>query len=85
MGFFQDCGVFAMVTEFCSRGSLEDLLLNEEVKLDWMFKSSLLLDLIKVRVDAPGCRGNAISRSLRPPAVFYLCFTTRWESVRYQV
>uniref|UniRef100_A0A8C5APX9 Guanylate cyclase n=1 Tax=Gadus morhua TaxID=8049 RepID=A0A8C5APX9_GADMO len=47
MGFFQDCGVFAMVTEFCSRGSLEDLLLNEEVKLDWMFKSSLLLDLIK--------------------------------------
>ncbi|CAL8326442.1 unnamed protein product [Lota lota] len=47
MGFFQDCGVFAMVTEFCSRGSMEDLLLNEEVKLDWMFKSSLLLDLIK--------------------------------------
>ncbi|KAL7374649.1 hypothetical protein ABVT39_004666 [Epinephelus coioides] len=47
LGFFHDCGVFAIVTEFCSRGSLEDLLLNEEVKLDWMFKSSLLLDLIK--------------------------------------
>ncbi|KAK0149026.1 Retinal guanylyl cyclase 2 [Merluccius polli] len=47
LGFFHDCGVFAMVTEFCSRGSMEDLLLNEEVKLDWMFKSSLLLDLIK--------------------------------------
>ncbi|KAI3375632.1 hypothetical protein L3Q82_003946 [Scortum barcoo] len=46
-GFFHDCGVFAIVTEFCSRGSLEDLLLNEDVKLDWMFKSSLLLDLIK--------------------------------------
>lgn len=27
---------------------MEDLLLNEDVKLDWMFKSSLLLDLIKV-------------------------------------
>ncbi|KAK5611585.1 hypothetical protein CRENBAI_014676 [Crenichthys baileyi] len=26
---------------------LEDLLLNDDVKLDWMFKSSLLLDLIK--------------------------------------
>ncbi|KAM3857529.1 LOW QUALITY PROTEIN: retinal guanylyl cyclase 2 [Diretmus argenteus] len=47
MGFFHDCGVFAIVTEFCSRGSMEDLLLNDEVKLDWMFKSSLLLDLIK--------------------------------------
>ncbi|XP_074518391.1 retinal guanylyl cyclase 2 [Halichoeres trimaculatus] len=46
-GFFHDCGVFAIVTEFCSRGSLEDLLLNGDVKLDWMFKSSLLLDLIK--------------------------------------
>lgn len=49
LGFFHDCGVFAIVTEFCSRGSLEDLLLNDDVKLDWMFKSSLLLDLIKVR------------------------------------
>lgn len=47
MGYFHDRGVFAMVTEFCSRGSLEDLLQNEDVKLDWMFKSSLLLDLIK--------------------------------------
>lgn len=48
LGFFHDCGVFAIVTEFCSRGSLEDLLRNDDVKLDWMFKSSLLLDLIKV-------------------------------------
>ncbi|KAI4799203.1 hypothetical protein KUCAC02_017839 [Chaenocephalus aceratus] len=47
LGYFHDCGVFAIVTEFCSRGSLEDLLFNEDVKLDWMFKSSLLLDLIK--------------------------------------
>ncbi|XP_046724137.1 retinal guanylyl cyclase 2-like [Silurus meridionalis] len=47
LGFFHDCGIFAIVTEFCSRGSLEDLLKNEDVKLDWMFKSSLLLDLIK--------------------------------------
>ncbi|KAK3555354.1 hypothetical protein QTP86_014943 [Hemibagrus guttatus] len=47
LGFFHDRGIFAIVTEFCSRGSLEDLLHNEDVKLDWMFKSSLLLDLIK--------------------------------------
>lgn len=49
LGFFLDCSVFAVVTEHCSRGSLQDLLRNEDVKLDWMFKSSLLLDLIKVK------------------------------------
>lgn len=43
LGFFHNCGVFAIVTEFCTRGSMEDLLLNNDVKLDWM--SSLLLDL----------------------------------------
>uniref|UniRef100_A0A674NJ16 Guanylate cyclase n=1 Tax=Takifugu rubripes TaxID=31033 RepID=A0A674NJ16_TAKRU len=47
LGFFSDCSMFAVVTEHCSRGSLQDLLKNEDVKLDWMFKSSLLLDLIK--------------------------------------
>ncbi|CAL8360912.1 unnamed protein product [Merluccius merluccius] len=47
LGFFCDCSMFAVVTEHCSRGSLQDLLRNEDVKLDWMFKSSLLLDLIK--------------------------------------
>ncbi|XP_060635909.2 retinal guanylyl cyclase 1 [Anolis sagrei] len=47
LGFFHDCGIFAIVSEHCTRGSLEDLLRNEDMKLDWMFKSSLLLDLIK--------------------------------------
>ncbi|XP_056139224.1 retinal guanylyl cyclase 2 [Lampris incognitus] len=47
LGFFSDCSMFAVVTEHCSRGSLHDLLRNDDVKLDWMFKSSLLLDLIK--------------------------------------
>ncbi|XP_069739147.1 retinal guanylyl cyclase 1-like [Phaenicophaeus curvirostris] len=47
LGFFHDCGIFAIVSEHCSRGSLQDLLLNQDMKLDWMFKSSLLIDLIK--------------------------------------
>ncbi|XP_030632601.1 retinal guanylyl cyclase 2 [Chanos chanos] len=47
LGFFADCDMFAVVTEYCSRGSLYDLLRNDDVKLDWMFKSSLVLDLIK--------------------------------------
>lgn len=49
LGLFFDSGIFGVVTEHCSRGSLEDLLSNEEVRLDWMFKSSLLMDLIRVR------------------------------------
>lgn len=48
LGFYHDCGIFAIVLEHCSRGSLEDLIRNKDVKLDWMFKSSLLMDLIKV-------------------------------------
>ena len=44
-------GVFATVTEYASRGSLEDLALNQDVKLDWMFKYSLLMDLVKVWMD----------------------------------
>ncbi|XP_051968449.1 retinal guanylyl cyclase 1 isoform X1 [Xyrauchen texanus] len=47
LGLFMDSGIFGIVTEHCTRGSLEDLLNNEEMRLDWMFKSSLLLDLIR--------------------------------------
>ncbi|XP_008060551.1 retinal guanylyl cyclase 1 [Carlito syrichta] len=40
-------GSLAVVSEHCARGSLYDLLAQRDIKLDWMFKSSLLLDLIK--------------------------------------
>ncbi|XP_006151827.1 retinal guanylyl cyclase 1 [Tupaia chinensis] len=40
-------GILAVISEHCTRGSLQDLLAQKEIKLDWMFKSSLLLDLIK--------------------------------------
>jgi serine/threonine protein kinase len=49
LGFFVAPGVSALVLEYCTRGSLEDLLQNEAVQLDWTFKASLLLDLIRVR------------------------------------
>ena len=48
VGLFLDSGIFAMVTEYCPRGSLADLLADSDMRLDWMFKSSLLTDLIKV-------------------------------------
>ncbi|XP_038134711.1 retinal guanylyl cyclase 1 [Cyprinodon tularosa] len=47
LGLFFDSGIFGIVTEHCTRGSLEDLLGNEDVRLDWMFKSSLLMDLTR--------------------------------------
>ncbi|XP_025784615.1 olfactory guanylyl cyclase GC-D-like [Puma concolor] len=47
LGFFVAPGVSALVLEHCSRGSLEDLLRNEALRLDWTFKASLLLDLIR--------------------------------------
>nr|XP_027798668.1 guanylate cyclase D-like [Marmota flaviventris] len=47
LGFFVGPGVSALVLEYCSRGSLEDLLRNEALRLDWTFKASLLLDLIR--------------------------------------
>ncbi|XP_077197363.1 retinal guanylyl cyclase 2-like [Paroedura picta] len=47
LALLSDGSLSAIVMEFCSRGSLEDLLQNTDLKLDWTFKSSLLMDLIK--------------------------------------
>jgi hypothetical protein len=37
-----------LVLEWCSRGSLEDVLVQDEIKLDWSFRLSLLTDLVRV-------------------------------------
>ncbi|TNN38150.1 Guanylyl cyclase GC-E [Liparis tanakae] len=47
VGLFLDSELFALVVEHCPRGSLADLLADGDMRLDWMFKSSLLMDLIK--------------------------------------
>ncbi|XP_076014075.1 retinal guanylyl cyclase 2-like [Genypterus blacodes] len=47
LGLFLDSEIFAIVEEHCPRGSLADLLADTDMRLDWMFKSSLLTDLIK--------------------------------------
>ncbi|XP_031787096.1 guanylate cyclase 2D isoform X2 [Nasonia vitripennis] len=36
-----------IVYEYCSRGSLEDVLVQDEIKLDWSFRLSLLTDLVR--------------------------------------
>uniref|UniRef100_G1NQT6 Guanylate cyclase n=1 Tax=Meleagris gallopavo TaxID=9103 RepID=G1NQT6_MELGA len=75
LGFFSDCGIFAIVTEYCSRGSLEDLLRNEDMKLDWMFKSSLLMDLIKYLHHRDFTHGRLKSRNCVVDGRFVLKIT----------
>ncbi|XP_064635782.1 guanylate cyclase 32E-like [Lineus longissimus] len=36
-----------LVTEYCSKGCLQDILCNDDLKLDSMFTASLVMDLIK--------------------------------------
>ncbi|CAF1599336.1 unnamed protein product [Adineta ricciae] len=36
-----------IVTEYCPKGSLKDILQNEEIKLDTMFKHSIMHDIVK--------------------------------------
>ncbi|XP_052770331.1 receptor-type guanylate cyclase Gyc76C-like [Mya arenaria] len=47
LGACIDPPVFIIVTEYCSKGSLTDILENEDVKLDNMFLSSLVKDIIQ--------------------------------------
>src|SRR5687767_13174099 len=36
-----------LITEYCPKGSLQDILENDEINLDWMFRYSLMHDIIK--------------------------------------
>lgn len=38
---------FAVVTELATRGSLSDMLENESVKIDWIFKYSIISDIVE--------------------------------------
>lgn len=39
-----------LLTEYCPKGSLQDILENENIKLDWMFKVSLMHDIVRVSI-----------------------------------
>lgn len=49
VGWLSDSTRTAMVFEYCSRGSLQDVLIMDDIKLDWSFRLSLLTDLVRVR------------------------------------
>ncbi|XP_064782114.1 atrial natriuretic peptide receptor 1 isoform X3 [Oncorhynchus masou masou] len=38
---------FFLLTEYCPKGSLQDILKNGSIKLHWSFKFSLMLDIVK--------------------------------------
>ena len=43
-----DLHSITLITEYCAKGALNDILENMDIKLDPMFISSLIHDLIKV-------------------------------------
>ena len=36
-----------VLTEYCGKGNLKEILLNTEIRMDWMFRVSLMNDLVK--------------------------------------
>lgn len=48
IGFCIDEPNQCILSEYCSKGSLEDVLENDQIKLDAMFKFSLIQDIVRV-------------------------------------
>ncbi|KAK3100996.1 hypothetical protein FSP39_000087 [Pinctada imbricata] len=48
VGACVDPGHISVLMEYCPRGSLEDILENDSIELDWTFKYSLINDVISV-------------------------------------
>ncbi|RWS11670.1 atrial natriuretic peptide receptor 1-like protein [Dinothrombium tinctorium] len=46
MGLCVDESHIALITEYCSRGSLRELLLNDSIHLDWCFRFSIISDIV---------------------------------------
>lgn len=47
IGASVDNGSVAVLSSYCARGSLEDVLMNDDLYLDQMFISSLVSDILK--------------------------------------
>ncbi|XP_059836032.1 atrial natriuretic peptide receptor 1-like [Hypanus sabinus] len=62
IGVCIDLPNICIVTEYCPRGSLQDILENESITLDWMFRYSLINDIVKgmafLHNSVIGCHGN---------------------------
>ncbi|KAK3762336.1 hypothetical protein RRG08_005586, partial [Elysia crispata] len=51
----------SILTEYCPKGSLQDVLENEQIKLDWMFRYSIMQDIVRV--------GLSVKLGVREPMV----------------
>ena len=50
IGVVADAPQKYILTEYCPRGSLQDILEDEDIQLEWNFRYSLLHDLVKVKI-----------------------------------
>ncbi|MEQ2209518.1 hypothetical protein XENOCAPTIV_000164 [Xenoophorus captivus] len=48
IGACLDPSNMCIITEYCPRGSLQDLMESDGITLDWMFRYSLITDIVKV-------------------------------------
>uniref|UniRef100_A0AAV2J151 Guanylate cyclase n=1 Tax=Knipowitschia caucasica TaxID=637954 RepID=A0AAV2J151_KNICA len=74
-----DAPNICIVTEYCPRGSLQDILENESINLDWMFRYSLINDIVKgmnyLHNSYFGCHGNLKSSNCVVDSRFVLKIT----------
>ncbi|KAI3379471.1 hypothetical protein SNEBB_001321 [Seison nebaliae] len=47
VGLCVDTPYHFIITEYCPKGSLRDILENEQIRLDWIFRHSLMHDIVK--------------------------------------
>ncbi|XP_040276575.1 atrial natriuretic peptide receptor 2 [Bufo bufo] len=68
-----------IVTEYCPRGSLQDILENDSINLDWMFRNSLINDIVKgmcfLHRSIIACHGNLKSSNCVVDSRFVLKIT----------
>ncbi|CAG9133951.1 unnamed protein product [Plutella xylostella] len=47
IGACVDCPLVFVLTEYCPKGSLKDVLANDDLQLDWNFRTSLVHDIVQ--------------------------------------
>ena len=52
LGASLEAGAAFVLSPYCARGSLQDILQDEDLQLDGVFVSSLVADLIRVRTSS---------------------------------
>ncbi|XP_073540507.1 atrial natriuretic peptide receptor 2 isoform X3 [Phyllobates terribilis] len=79
LGACIDAPNICIVTEYCPRGSLQDILENDSINLDWMFRNSLINDIVKgmcfLHRSIIGCHGNLKSSNCVVDSRFVLKIT----------